>query len=81
MQLRISGRTWLAASALVDSGASVSLFDGSIGRALGLVIRKGKRIRPAGISGVISAYVHRVALKVMRNSRETLRSLTNETCQ
>lgn len=64
MQLRISGRTWLAASALVDSGASVSLFDGSIGRGLGLAIRNGKRIRPAGIGGVISAYVHRVALKI-----------------
>ncbi len=49
---------------MVDSGASVSLFDGSIGRGLGLAIRKGKRVRPAGIGGVISAYVHRVTLKI-----------------
>ncbi len=64
VQLRTLGQVWLAASALVDSGASVSLFDGSIGRGLGLDVRHGKRIRPAGIGGVISAYVHRVALKI-----------------
>jgi hypothetical protein len=49
---------------LVDSGASVSLFDGAIGRSLGFTIHNGRRIRPSGIGGAISAYVHRVRLKI-----------------
>jgi hypothetical protein len=64
VQLRLPGRPWLAVSALVDSGASVSLFDGGIGRSLGLTIRDGRAIRPAGIGGAITAWVHRVALKI-----------------
>jgi hypothetical protein len=34
LELRVLGTPWLAASALVDPGASVSLFDGAIGRDL-----------------------------------------------
>jgi len=58
------GLPWVGASALVDSGASVSLFDGAIARDLGITIREGRRIRPAGIGGAITAYVHRVGLKI-----------------
>ena len=56
--------TWIATNALVDSGASLSLFDGSIGRDLGLTIRRGRRIEPSGIGGSIVAYVHSVTLRI-----------------
>ena len=48
----------------MDSGASISLFDGDIARELGITIRKGKKITPSGIGGSISAYVHDVMLKI-----------------
>jgi hypothetical protein len=64
VQLRGSNPTWFATSALLDSGASISLFDGAVGRGLGVKIRRGKRIKPAGISGAITAYVHRLTLKI-----------------
>jgi hypothetical protein len=64
VQLSVSGGEWLATSALVDSGASISLFDGSIGEGLGLTVRSGKKIRPSGIGGSITAYVHRLRLKI-----------------
>ena len=56
LELKVPGLPWLAASALVDSRASISLFDGAIGRDLGITIRKGRRIRPAGIGGAITAH-------------------------
>lgn len=64
VQLRTRSRPWLAASALVDSGASVSRFDGGIGRSLGITIRDGRAIRPSGVGGAITAWIHRVALKI-----------------
>ena len=60
LELRLSDGPWVASEALVDSGASVSLFDGQIGRVLGLSINRGKRIRPVGIGGTISAFLHRI---------------------
>jgi hypothetical protein len=37
LEFRLDG-PWVASEALVDSGASISLFDGQIGRVLGLAI-------------------------------------------
>ncbi len=64
LELRLSDGPWVASEALVDSGASVSLFDGQIGRVLGLTIDRGERIRPSGIGGTINAYLHRIRLKI-----------------
>lgn len=64
VQLRSSSSAWFATDALVDSGATISLFDGTIPRVLEIAIRKGDRIQPTGIAGSISAYVHRVMLKI-----------------
>jgi hypothetical protein len=64
LELRLSDGPWVASEALVDSGASVSLFDGQIGRVLGLSINRGKRIRPVGIGGTISAFLHRIRLRI-----------------
>ena len=64
LELRLSDGPWVASEALVDSGASVSLFDGQIGRVLGLSINRGERIRPVGIGGAISAFLHRITLRI-----------------
>src|SRR5437899_10782407 len=64
VQLRVVGGAWFATTALLDSGANVSLFDGAVGRGLGIKIRGGRKIKPAGIGGPITAYVHRITLKI-----------------
>ncbi|MGA2663956.1 MAG: aspartyl protease family protein [Nitrososphaerales archaeon] len=58
------GDSWLGASALVDSGASISLFDGSVAHALGFGGRGGRRVEPSGIGGTIVARVHSVTLRI-----------------
>jgi predicted aspartyl protease len=62
--LKAAGEFWVGANALVDSGASVSLFDGSVADALGIAIRSGKRIKPSGIGGTIVANVHQITLRI-----------------
>ena len=49
-------------TALVDSGADVSLFSPSVARILGIVIRRGERKTFHGLGGNITAYVHRIEL-------------------
>lgn len=46
--------------ALVDSGASVSLFDAEIAEALGIKFSAGQKIMLEGIAGTRTAYVHEV---------------------
>lgn len=50
--------------ALVDSGASISLFKPEIATQLGIEVEKGKEILLEGISGKISIYLHQVLLQV-----------------
>jgi len=64
LEMRSSDGPWVAAEALVDSGASLSLFDGQIGRDLGLTINRGGRIRPTGIGGTINAFLHSVRFRI-----------------
>ena len=64
LQLRVPNGDWFATTALVDSGASVSLFDGAVGRGLGIKVRSGTKIQPTGIGGPITAYIHRIVLKI-----------------
>ncbi|MEM5811705.1 MAG: hypothetical protein QXG91_03135 [Candidatus Aenigmatarchaeota archaeon] len=47
-------------SALIDSGASISLFHGSIARELGLVLESGKKRIFQAASGRFIGYVHKV---------------------
>ena len=51
-------------AALVDSGASVSLFDPKIGETLGISVDKGKKVYLTGIAGRILAYEHTVTVKI-----------------
>ncbi len=51
-------------TALVDSGADVSLFSPSVARILGVAIRRGKPKIFHGLGGKITAYVHRIELQL-----------------
>ena len=52
----------LTVKALVDSGASFSVFHQEIASYLGIPIEKGKKIYLTGIGGRILGYLHRVTL-------------------
>lgn len=51
-------------TALVDSGADVSMFSPSVARIMGIEISEGKRRTVHGLSGKMEAYVHRVNLRL-----------------
>lgn len=55
---------WLPATALIDSGAVLSLFQGEIARMLRIRLEEGKKIFPRGIGGHICAYIHKVNLRL-----------------
>lgn len=51
-------------TALVDSGADVSMFSPSVARIMGIEIARGKRRTFHGLGGKIDAYLHRVNLQL-----------------
>ncbi len=51
-------------SAIVDSGASISIFSGSIGRLIGLNIEAGKKRVFQGASSKLGGYVHEVKMTI-----------------
>jgi len=61
-----SGRIEFKTDALIDSGASISVFQGSIAEYLGLDIESGERRIFQGIGGKIVGYAHPLTL-VMRD--------------
>ena len=50
--------------ALVDSGASISLFKGEIARALGIEVASGEKKIFQGVSAKLVGYIHIVNLKI-----------------
>jgi hypothetical protein len=50
--------------ALVDSGASVSTFQGDLASVLGLTLEVGEKIYLQGIGGRVLGYAHRVGLTI-----------------
>ncbi|MFH1838524.1 MAG: retropepsin-like aspartic protease [Candidatus Kuenenbacteria bacterium] len=50
--------------ALIDSGASYSIFRSEVAELLGLQVEKGKQIYLEGIGGRILGYIHEVNLSV-----------------
>lgn len=58
------GTSRIRVDALVDSGASISVFQGSIAESLGINAERGKRRIFQGVGGKIIGYVHNVMLKV-----------------
>ena len=50
--------------ALVDSGASISLFNAQIAEIIGIEFKKGKRVELSGIGGKIRGYLHKIPILV-----------------
>ena len=59
-----SRRKKIIANALVDSGASFSVFRPEIAEYLGITVERGKPVYLTGIGGRILGYLHRVPLSV-----------------
>lgn len=51
-------------SALVDSGATVSIFREDIAEQLGVVIEKGIKTDLGGIGGRIKGYIHKIEMEI-----------------
>jgi len=58
------GRVALRLKALVDSGASLSVFRAEVAEYLGIRIEKGKPIYLTGIGGRILGYLHTLPVRV-----------------
>jgi hypothetical protein len=57
---------------LVDSGADICIFHADIGRAIGLVIEKGRRFELGGVTGAKrTGYLHKVTLRVKNTAYQT----------
>jgi len=50
--------------ALIDSGASISTFQGDLAEPLGLALDQGEKIYLQGIGGRILGYVHTIQLQI-----------------
>lgn len=51
-------------TALVDSGADVSMFSPSVARIIGIDVKRGKLKTFHGLAGTIEAYIHRIDLRL-----------------
>ena len=63
--LRLSFRTQIIdSSALIDSGATISVFRPDVAHDLGLDIENGKEIYLGGVGGRIKGYIHKLELEI-----------------
>jgi len=58
------GEKRIRSQALVDSGATISIFGEETANSLGVNIEKGKRIILGGVGGRIVGYIHEVRIRV-----------------
>ena len=58
------GETRVDSSALIDSGATVSIFKADVASHLGLKIETGKEIWLRGVGGHIKGYLHEVEIEI-----------------
>lgn len=54
----------LDSSALIDSGATISIFRADVAQNLGLKIENGKEIYLGGVGGRIKGYLHKLPIEV-----------------
>lgn len=52
-------------SALIDSGATVSIFREDIAEQLGIVIKKGIETYLGGVGGRIKGYIHKIEIEIV----------------
>lgn len=57
------GKKTIDSSALVDSGATVSIFRTEVANDLGLEIEKGEEIYLGGVGGRIKGYIHKLEIE------------------
>ena len=63
IEVKLKGsKNELNVKALIDSGASFSVFRSEIAQDLGIVLEKGKKVYLTGIGGRILGYVHELPL-------------------
>lgn len=58
------GEKIVDSAALVDSGATVSIFKADVVQDLGLEIERGKEIYLGGVAGRIKGYLHNVQMEI-----------------
>ncbi|MBI4065108.1 hypothetical protein HY409_01945 [Candidatus Gottesmanbacteria bacterium] len=58
------GKIIIDSGALIDSGATVSIFKEDVALSLGLEIEKGKEIWLGGVGGHIKGYLHELKIEV-----------------
>ena len=58
------GQTRVDSSALIDSGATVSIFKKEVAEKLRITIEKGKEIYLGGVGGHIKGYVHKLEVEI-----------------
>ena len=71
-------KNWIPVSALVDSGAAISIFNADVGRALCIDVESGRKMEISGISGKVFAFVHKVKLNVGEKEFEAEVAFTDE---
>lgn len=54
-------------SALIDSGATISVFKVEVAKQLEINIEKGEEIYLGGVGGRIKGYIHKLELKIANN--------------
>lgn len=59
-----SARKFADSSALIDSGATISIFRPEVAKQLGIEIEKGKEVYLTGVGGRIKGYLHNLKIEV-----------------
>lgn len=58
------GKKTIDSTALIDSGATISVFRADVALNLGLVIEEGKEIYLGGVGGHIKGYLHKIKVEI-----------------
>ena len=59
-----SGRKKIKIDALIDSGATISVFKDELAEQLGIIIENGKETFLGGVGGRIKGYIHKLEVKI-----------------
>lgn len=59
-----SGRNFVDSSALIDSGATISIFRPEMAERLGIKIDKGREVYLTGVGGRIKGFLHQLKVEI-----------------
>ncbi|MBI3443243.1 retropepsin-like domain-containing protein [Candidatus Woesebacteria bacterium] len=60
----LTGKKDIRALALIDSGATISIFKEEVAKSLGIDIENGEKTILGGVGGKIVGYIHRVKVRI-----------------